>query len=1077
MPPKSQPYPDADPVASFPAIEQEILERWRRDRTFERQVAMRPKINPDGSSNEFVFYDGPPFANGLPHYGHIATGFVKDIVPRYQTMRGRHVDRRFGWDCHGLPAELEVEKEIRVFGRAAILHYGIAKFNEQCKLSVQRYTQDWEWYVNRAARWVSFDQAYRTMDQSFMESVIWAFKALWDKGLVYEGYRVVPYSWAVQTPLSNFETRLDNSYRERTDPTLTVALRLHARADDPGPMRILAWTTTPWTLPSNLALAVSPKLTYAAVARDGEYWIMAESAFGRYKREFPEAEVVRTFPGSDLVGRTYEPLFPYFRDTENAFRILDADFVSADDGTGIVHMAPGFGEDDLAACHAAGIPVVVPVDEAGRFTAPVDDYIGQNVIYEGTPSVIRDLKARRDGTVVRHDQIVHPYPHCWRTDEPLIYKAINSWYVAVSRFKDRMVELNQGISWTPFHVRDGAFGKWLENARDWNISRNRFWGAPIPVWRSDDPAYPRIDVYGSIEELERDFGVKVDNLHRPMVDDLVRSNPDDPTGKSMMRRVSDVLDCWFESGSMPFAQMHYPFESKQRFDQNFPGDFIVEYVAQTRGWFYTMMVLSTALFDRAPFRNCVCHGVVLDEDNQKLSKRLKNYPDLAEVFQLYGADALRWYMMSSPLMAGGDLAMSKDGKDIGKATRPVILRFWNAYVFFTLYANIDGVTAQVSTASADVLDRYILAKTRRMIEAIQARLDAFDIPGAYEQANPFIEALNNWYIRNRRSRFWSSNNAADKQAAYDTLFTCLTMTCRALAPLMPLIADKIYTSLTGETSVHLVDWPDATGLPEAPDLVRQMDLAREACSAVLTVREETRRRVRLPLGKLIVAHPDSAILRDYLAIIAEEVNVKTVELTTDVAAHGSRELKVDPSLGKVHGQKMKAVFAAQRSGDWRMRADGRVEIGEILLEPGQFSMCIKTQEDVAAQPFDHGRGVVVLDIAVTEELQAEGWARDVVRLIQNARKGAGLNLTDRISVAIQAHGPLRAAIQQHRGTIQNETLAIRLDLDSELPKDADDVVKGALDGNDIRLTIASTIKTPNSVSSEPGAGQSGAFES
>ncbi len=930
----------------------------------------------------------------------------------------------------------------------------IANFNEQCKLSVQRYTQDWEWYVNRAARWVSFNNAYRTMDKSFMESVIWAFKTLWDKGLVYEGYRVVPYSWAVQTPLSNFETRLDNSYRERTDPALTVAFRLKPRDGDPGPLRILAWTTTPWTLPSNLALAVSPALDYVAVFKDGDHWIMAAAALERYRREFGDAEVVRTFAGSELVGRTYEPLFRYFKDTEGAFRVLGGDFVTADDGTGIVHMAPGFGEDDLAACQAAGIPVVVPVDEAGRFTAAVSDYEGQNVIYEGNPSIIRDLKERRDGTVVRHDQVLHSYPHCWRTDEPLIYKAINSWYVAVSRFKDRMVELNQGISWTPFHVRDGAFGKWLENARDWNISRNRFWGAPIPVWQSDDPDHPRIDVYGSIAELERDFGVKVENLHRPTVDDLVRPNPDDPTGRSMMRRVPDVLDCWFESGSMPFAQMHYPFENKERFDQNFPGDFIVEYVAQTRGWFYTMMVLSTALFDRAPFRNCICHGVVLDENDQKLSKRLKNYPDPVEVFSTYGADALRWYMMSSPLMAGGDLAMAKDGKDIGKATRPVILRLWNAFVFFTLYANIDGVKARLSADSTDVLDRYILAKARDMIEAIQARLDVFDIPGAYDQVNPFIEALNNWYIRNRRSRFWSNDDIADKQAAYDTLYTCLTLTCRALAPLMPLIADKIYTSLTGEASVHLSDWPDIATLAAAPDLVREMDLARDVCSATLTVREDTRRRVRLPLSKLVVAHPDSAILESYKAIIAEEVHVKAVELSTDVAAYGSREIKVDPSLGKTYGAKMKAVFAAQRSGDWRMRDDGRVEIGELMLEPGQFDMRIKTPEGVAAQPFDRGRGVVVLDVTVTEELQAEGWARDVVRLIQNARKDANFNLTDRISVAIQAHGALRSAIQAHRSTIQSDTLAVHLAVDSELPKDADGVTADTLDGNDLRLTVA-----------------------
>jgi isoleucyl-tRNA synthetase len=1059
---ETKPYPNADQSPSFPAIEQEILARWDRDGTFERQVMFRPKRNPDGSSNEFVFYDGPPFANGLPHYGHIATGFVKDIVPRYQAMRGRHVDRRFGWDCHGLPAELEVEKEIQVFGRNAILDYGIDRFNEKCRLSVQRYTRDWEWYVKRAARWVSFTDAYRTMDKNFMESVIWAFKSLWDKGLVYEGYRVVPYSWAVQTSLSNFETRLDNSYRERTDPALTIAFRLRPRQGEAVPTRILAWTTTPWTLPSNLALAVNPTMTYAALRKDGEDWILAESAVGRYRREFPEAEVVATFPGAELVGCSYEPLFPYFKDTKNAFRVLGGDFVSAEDGTGIVHMAPGFGEEDLEACTAAGIPVMVPVDEAGRFTAAVLDYQGQNVIYEGNPNVIRDLKNRRDGTVVRHDQILHSYPHCWRTDEPLIYKAINSWYVAVSQFKSRMVELNRSINWTPFHVRDGAFGKWLENARDWNISRNRFWGAPIPVWRSDDPAYPRVDVYGSVAELERDFGVKVDDLHRPTIDALTRPNPDDPTGRSSMRRVPDVLDCWFESGSMPFAQLHYPFENRERFDQNFPGDFIVEYAAQTRGWFYTLMVLSTALFDRAPFRNCVCHGVVLDEESQKLSKRLRNYPDPVEVFDLYGADALRWYMMSSPLMAGGDLAMARDGKDIGKAARPVILRLWNAYVFFTLYANIDGVTAKFATDSADALDRYILSKVRDTVAMLEAKLDAFDVPGAYGHVAPVIDALNNWYIRNRRKRFWSEETAvqgadgrSDKQAAYDTLYTALTVLCRALAPLLPLMTEKIYTSLTGEPSVHLTDWPDLAALPDDRELIRRMDLARDVCSAVLTVREERRLRVRLPLARLVVAHPESAALRELASIIAEEVNVKTVEFLTDIGAIATREVKVDPALGRLYGGRMKAIFAAQRSGDWRLRQDGRLEIGELVLEPDRFEMRIRAPEGAAATSFDRGFGVVMLDTEVTDELRAEGWARDVVRLIQNARKQANLQLTDRIKVAVQAHSRLRAAIELHRDVIRRETLSVQLELDAEFAKDADDVGADTIDGHEIRFVISS----------------------
>ena len=1047
-------YPEVAPSPDFPSIEKGILERWERDGTFEQQIDLREKLKPDGGSNEFVFYDGPPFANGLPHYGHIATGFVKDIIPRFQAMRGRHVERKFGWDCHGLPAELEVEKEIQVFGRTAIIDYGIAKFNEQCRTSVQRYTRDWEWYVKRQARWVSFENSYRTMDTTFMESVFWAFKSLSDKGLIYEGYRVVPYSWAVQTPLSNFETRLDNSYRERTDPALTVAFRLNERSGDLGPMRILAWTTTPWTLPSNLALAVSSALIYVAVLKGGEYWIMAEAALERYRREFPDAQVARTFVGEQLVGRTYAPMFPYFKDTEGAFRILSGEFVDANQGTGVVHISPGFGEDDLALCQAAGIPVVVPVDEAGCFMAPVTEYLGQNVIHEGSANIIRDLKSRRDGTMVRHDQVVHSYPHCWRTDEPLIYKAVTGWYVAVSQFKNRMVELNRGINWMPFHIRDGAFGKWLENARDWNISRNRFWGTPIPVWKSDDPAYPRMDIYGSISDLERDFGLEVEDLHRPAIDALTRPNPDDPSGRSTMRRVPDVLDCWFESGSMPFAQLHYPFENKERFNNNFPGDFIVEYVAQTRGWFYTLMVLSTALFNRAPFKSCLCHGVVLDEHNQKLSKRLKNYPDPIEVFNSYGADALRWYMMSSPLMIGGDLAMAKDGKDIGKSTRPIILRLWNAYAFFTLYANIDEFKAKVSTDSDNLLDLYILSKTSSLILSMQSRLEAFDIPSAYEQVCPYIETLNNWYIRNRRSAFWQGGNSTDKEQAYNTLYTCLNFVCRALAPLMPLIVEEIYTSLTGEKSVHLSDWPDAAALPQDQKVISEMDLARDACSAVLTVREEARRRVRLPLGKLIIVHPSSAVLEFYKGIIADQVNVKIVELSTDLMQFGTREIKIDSILGKTLGAKMKEVLEAQRSGDWTLRNDGTVDIAGIELKVGQYELRIRARENTASKPFDQGRGVVVLDTTVTKELQTEGWARDMVRLIQSARKQAGLDLTDRIHIEVETSSDVRAAIDLHRGVIMSETLASTLMLGATLHTDPENVTEDELDGHQVRFRVS-----------------------
>ncbi|MEA3214558.1 MAG: isoleucyl-tRNA synthetase, partial [Acidimicrobiia bacterium] len=602
---ENRPYPDVPVRADYPGIERRVLRFWKDDGTFQASIEQR------AVESEYIFFDGPPFANGLPHYGHLLTGYVKDVVPRYQTMRGRRVPRRFGWDTHGLPAEMEAEKELALSGRKAITDYGIDRFNDYCRTSVLRYTREWEEYVTRQARWVDFKHDYKTMDVSYMESVMWAFSELWKKGLVYEAYRVMPYSWGAQTPLSNFEIRLDDATRPRQDPAITVAFDVDPLNGDEPPTRILAWTTTPWTLPSNLALAVGPDLEYAVMEEDGVRYILGVGALARYEKELVNATQVGTVRGSDLVGRTYRPLFPYFEGHRNSFRVLAGDFIDDAEGTGVVHMAPGFGEDDQRVCEANGIELVVPVDDEGRFTDEVTDFVGQNV-FDANAAIIRWLKD--EGRIVRHDTYTHNYPHCWRTDTPIIYRAMSSWYVEVTAFKNRLLETNQEINWIPGHVRDGAFGKWLEGARDWSISRNRFWGAPIPVWRSDDPAYPRVDVYGSIEELQRDFGVEVKDLHRPFIDSLVRPNPDDPTGRSLMRRVPEVLDCWFESGSMPFAQEHYPFENKEWVDSH-TADFIVEYIAQTRGWFYTMHVLSVALFDRPAFQNCICHGVVLDSDS------------------------------------------------------------------------------------------------------------------------------------------------------------------------------------------------------------------------------------------------------------------------------------------------------------------------------------------------------------------------------------------------------------------------------------------------------------------------------
>ena len=1016
---RKTPYAEVDPRPSYPAIEREVLARWAAEGTFERSVEQRP-AGAQGA-NEYVFYDGPPFANGLPHYGHILTSYCKDVVPRYWTMRGKRVERRFGWDCHGLPAEMEAERELGISGRQAIQAYGIDRFNDHCRTSVLKYTKEWERYVTRMARWVDFAHDYKTLDLPYMESVMWAFKRLWDKGLLYEGYRVMPYSWAAETPLSNFETRLDNSYRPRQDPAITVTLDLDPVPGDGGvPHKILIWTTTPWTLPSNLAVAVGPDIDYAVLEEGGVRYVLGAGTLAKYEKQLAGATQVDTVKGATLVGRTYRPLFPYFAETPAAFRVLGADFVDTAEGTGVVHMAPGFGEDDQLVCEAHGIPLVVPVDDRGRFTSEVPDWEGLNVLEANKP-IIKHLKDA--GVLVKHESYEHNYPHCWRTDQPLIFKAVSSWYVRVTDFRDRMVELNQQINWIPAHVRDGQFGKWLEGARDWSISRNRFWGTPIPIWKSDDPAYPRRDCYGSLAELERDFGVRLDDLHRPMIDELVRPNPDDPTGKSMMRRVPEVLDCWFESGSMPFAQVHYPFENRDWFEHHSPADFVVEYIAQTRGWFYTLMVLGTALFDKPPFSNCICHGVVLDGDGKKLSKRLRNYPDPDVVFEELGADALRWYLMSSPILRGGDLRIEKDGSGIGDVIRLVINPIWNAYYFFTLYANIDGTRAVPRADSTQLLDRYVLAKTGELVAGVQASMDAYDIAGACHQVTAFLDALNNWYIRRSRARFWTDDDPT-KQDAYDTLYTVLLTLCRICAPLLPLITEAVHGGLAGGESVHLEDWPDAALFPSDPALVADMDRVRDVCSAALALREEGGLRTRLPLSRVTLAGSGAHRLQGLAHLIESEVNVKAVVLTDDLEAHGTFVLSPDRrTLGPKLGQAMKDVLAAVRAGEWTLRDDGAVEVAGHVLAPGEFELDLQPKEGAASQALRSNDMVVVLDTEVTPELEAEGHARDLVRKIQQARKDADFDVTDRIGVALDVPAACADAIRTHEAYVREQVLA------------------------------------------------------
>ncbi len=791
-------YPTVPAHPSFPQLETEVLDFWAADGTFEASLDARPKG--DNGSNEFVFYDGPPFANGLPHYGHLLTGYVKDVVPRYQTMRGRHVERRFGWDTHGLPAETETEKQLGLKNKSEIDEMGVAAFNAACRESVLRYTDEWRAYVTRQARWVDFDHDYKTLDLDYMESVMWAFKTLWDKGLVYQGFRVLWYCWHDGTPLSATETKMDDVYLDRQDPAVTVGLRLTAPGTDLDAALALVWTTTPWTLPSNLAMAVNPDVDYALVAANGGRYVLATARIGAYARELgDEPTVLRTFPGSELLGLSYTPPFDFFLGRPNAHRVLAADYVTTEDGTGLVHIAPAFGEEDKVVTDAAGIEVVVPVGTDGTFDATVPPYEGM-LVFDANHQIIRDLKKR--GILLRHETYDHPYPHCWRCGNPLIQRAVDSWFVQVTAFRERMVELNREITWVPTHIRDGQFGKWLEGAIDWSISRNRYWGSPIPVWMSDDPAYPRTDVYGSLDELERDFGVRPTDLHRPFVDDLTRPNPDDPTGRSTMRRVPEVLDCWFESGSMPFAQVHYPFENREWFEDHYPGDFIVEYNGQTRGWFYTLHVLATALFDRPSFRSCVAHGIVLGDDGLKMSKSRQNYPDVNEVFDRDGSDAMRWFLMASPILRGGNLVVTEQG--IREGVRQAILPLWNTWYFLSLYATAAGRTGTFRTDSPHVLDRYVLARTAALVEDVTAAMDVYDVAGACERVRDHAEALTNWYVRRSRDRFWAGD--AD---AIDTLHTVLEVTARVAAPLLPLTMEKIWQGLTGGRSVHLADWPAA----------------------------------------------------------------------------------------------------------------------------------------------------------------------------------------------------------------------------------------------------------------------------
>ncbi len=1002
------------PTESFDEREKRILKFWQEKGIFTRSVEERRE------GPVFTMYDGPPFATGLPHYGHLLAGTIKDVVPRYKTMKGFCVPRRFGWDCHGLPVENEIEKAQNLSGAKSIEEYGIAKFNEECRSIVLRYTEEWKSVVNRMGRWVDFDHIYRTMDITFMESVWWVFKQLFEKGLVYEGFKVMPFSAKLGTPLSNFEA--GENYKEVDDPALTVTFPL---IDEPD-TSVVAWTTTPWTLISNLALMVGPEIDYVKV-RDGEkFYILAETRVPTYFKE--GVEVVARFKGKELEGRRYQPILPYFAERQDAFRVILEESVATDEGTGVVHSAPAFGEVDFYACQKEKIELVCPVDNNGRFTEEIPEYVGQ-FVKDADKAIIKRLKEA--DRVLHHGTCRHRYPFCWRSDTPLIYKAVSTWFVAVEQIKERMIHANEQIHWTPGHLKEGRFGKWLEGARDWAISRNRYWGTPIPLWRSDDGD---VLVIGSIADLEAATGAKVEDLHRHFIDDLTIEKD----GK-IYHRIPEVFDCWFESGSMPYAQNHYPFENSAQFESHFPADFIAEGLDQTRGWFYTLTVLATALFDRPAFKNVIVNGILLAENGAKMSKRLRNYPDPLEVVHKYGADAIRLYMMHSPAVRADDLRFKEAGVEL--VLRQILLPLWNAFSFFVTYARIYKWKPKGASAKPNqVIDRWILSVRHKLIHQVEQGMDEYELSQAVEPFIEFIDNLTNWYIRRSRRRFWEDDNIPDRDQAFETLYKVLLDLTKIIAPFVPFVSEAIYCHLRTEEmpeSVHLCDYPKYR--PEERDV--QLE---DAMAAVMTtvslghaLRKENKLKVRQPLSKAHIASDDGtvlALLRDQQHLIADELNVKQIEFGSNEDEFVS--LLVKPNfrvLGKKVGKKMRAAQQVIENFDRKhvlALFDGQDVSIDLEGEPFQL-----TPEDVQVERKVHdgiiaanaGAITIALDTDLSEELIVEGLAREIVNKVNTMRREAGFDVSDRIEVTMQTTDLVKKCVAQHRDYIFHEVLAVTID--------------------------------------------------
>lgn len=1037
-------YKPVDPKANFPAQEEEVLSFWKEKDIFKKSIAQRK------DSQEYVFYDGPPFATGLPHFGHFIPSTIKDIIPRYQTMKGYRVERRFGWDCHGLPVENLIEKELGLNSKTDIESYGVAKFNEACRDSVLRYVNEWEQTITRLGRWVDFDNDYKTMDPDYMESIWWVLKSLWEKGLLYEGHYILPYCPRCATVLSNHELAL-GGYKDVHDPAITVRFKVTEagpHSNDPelanGSTYLLAWTTTPWTLPSNLGLTMGADIDYVKVADGDECYILAESRLGAYYKKPEDCTILWRKKGSELVGTRYQPLFPYFAHLKEAtdgsdgnpasigaFRVFNADFVSTEDGTGIVHTAPGFGEDDNLVFKGTGVPTICPIDNECRFTDEVPDYRGR-FVKDCDKDIIDRLKG--EGSLVKRDQILHAYPFCWRCSSPLIYRAVGSWFVKVEDIRDKMVAANQKINWQPDHIKNGRFGKWLEGARDWAISRNRYWGNPIPVWKCPDCG--KTHCVGSRQELKELSGVYPEDLHKHFVDEI--TIPCDCGGT--MARIPEVLDCWFESGSMPYAQNHYPFENKDYLESHFPADFISEGLDQTRGWFYSLTVLAAALFDRPAFKNCVVNGLILASDGKKMSKSLRNYTDPAEAVAMFGADAIRLFLMHSTAVKADDLKYSDEGvRDVLKG---ILIPLWNSYSFFVTYANIDGVEAAghgfADSLPVNPLDRWLLSITQRMVQDVTVAMDAYDLSKAIDPIVSYIDQLNNWYIRRSRRRFWKSENDGDKKEAYETLYWALKTFARVAAPVIPFITESIWLNLRTKDdpeSVHLADYPEYNEVHRDLELEFKMGTVQKAVSMGRSLRYQYNLKIRQPLKSVefVTRNPDEKrVLLEMEESIREELNVKKVvfhqredELVEYRAKANFR------TLGKELGPLMKAasaVIVQLEQEAIQSILEGStlsIEVEGKPVELDSSKILVDRIEKANLKVVNEGTLTVALDSEITDDLRREGYVRDLVRGIQSLRKESGLSVTDRIHLKVSGSGSpdLQEACSQFADFIKGETLA------------------------------------------------------